>query len=205
MLACPSRHSASGQEPSRCHIATVLAVALSHRDGSGRPGAASGRAPEGRGGTRTAADRAGRLTQVLGARLRRELRLSWHVSRIVALPHCDGRDRPRPGAQVVQGAQGARVPGVPGGPGGCGGRAGAGEGRTVMTGVPPDAGLRARYAASSGRPGVTPSCGCRPAMRRTAAGVTRGADTAPDIPASILRRALTGAMPQRDGSRLPAQ
>ena len=96
MPACPCDHSAGRQEPSQCHTATVLSVALSHCDGQDRPGAAGGRAPEGRGRTRkdaegrgrrrTEADGGGRSRTGIPAdadapgAARRTLRLAWHAS-----------------------------------------------------------------------------------------------------------------------------
>jgi hypothetical protein len=103
MLGCPCRHSAGRREPSQCDIATVLTVALSHCDGSDRPGCGQRPSPgdaDGREPGISAGAGAPRAT-------RRELRLFWHVSRTVALPQGCGSFR-------VSGE--GTVPGVPGVP-----------------------------------------------------------------------------------------
>jgi len=74
----PCRHCAARREPSRCPVAAVLAVALSHCDGSGqdraRTAAGPGRDADGREPGIPAGAGAPRAA-------RRRLRLSWHVSR----------------------------------------------------------------------------------------------------------------------------
>ena len=90
VLVGPCRHCAGRQGPPHCPIASVLTVALSHRDGSGPPRSAAGGRP---GTTRTAANRGIAAGAGAPRATRRKFRLSWHVSRTGATPHCDGCNR----------------------------------------------------------------------------------------------------------------